>query len=429
MTMFFRLCVVSLLLCGWTLPVQSQSPIAKARERFSVCKELLDSGKGCAALKACEEGIAARDVGHLRSLADKARKACVKQTREERARRRAERACPQGQERIGSTCCWAGQTLDPVSQACTGAPSACPKGMQVDTVGMTCTDVPCEDGRSRVDGGHCCWPRQVYVDEQARCIGIPECPSGKEAVGEVCETAKPDQDKDGIEDDNDQCPTVAEDQDGFEDGDGCPEYDNDGDGICDAYFTRQLGLEDSSFEELTCSGFDGCPDVPEDLDGFEDGDGCAELDNDQDGIEDSKDLCVDVAGIPLHNGCPPPPDYTMMILGWSGVGAGVALLATGTGLMLSTVDDRETLNNPRFSTERGDIVVNLTEREARDLEDSIATKETAAVVTFGLGGAFLAAGTVLLILDVLDSESDVGMSVAPTDPEGQGAMMTVFGRW
>jgi hypothetical protein len=51
-----------------------------------------------------------------------------------------------------------------------------------------------------------------------------------------------DEDADGIADDRDECPTLAEDRDGFEDADGCPEADNDADGIVDAE--------------------DACPDVP-----------------------------------------------------------------------------------------------------------------------------------------------------------------------
>jgi len=42
-----------------------------------------------------------------------------------------------------------------------------------------------------------------------------------------------DQDQDGVPDDVDQCPELPEDRDGFEDQDGCPDWDNDGDGIPD----------------------------------------------------------------------------------------------------------------------------------------------------------------------------------------------------
>jgi OOP family OmpA-OmpF porin len=42
-----------------------------------------------------------------------------------------------------------------------------------------------------------------------------------------------DQDQDGVPDDVDQCPELPEDRDGFEDQDGCPDWDNDGDGVPD----------------------------------------------------------------------------------------------------------------------------------------------------------------------------------------------------
>ena len=53
---------------------------------------------------------------------------------------------------------------------------------------------------------------------------------------------------------------------------------------------------------------DGCPEIPEDKDGFEDSDGCPEIDNDDDGIIDKEDACRDVKGVesqdPKKNGCP-----------------------------------------------------------------------------------------------------------------------------
>ncbi len=80
-----------------------------------------------------------------------------------------------------------------------------------------------------------------------------------------------DNDMDGILDVNDMCPDDAEDFDGFEDEDGCPDVDRDGDGIMDMD--------------------DACPDQPEDPDGFEDEDGCPEFDNDGDGVLDNLDMC------------------------------------------------------------------------------------------------------------------------------------------
>jgi OOP family OmpA-OmpF porin len=80
-----------------------------------------------------------------------------------------------------------------------------------------------------------------------------------------------DTDGDGIANQNDGCPLLAEDRDDFEDADGCPDEDNDRD--------RRLDAEDK------------CPNKAEDLDGFEDDDGCPELDNDNDGIKDFDDRC------------------------------------------------------------------------------------------------------------------------------------------
>ena len=65
-----------------------------------------------------------------------------------------------------------------------------------------------------------------------------------------------DTDADGIADDADKCPDAAEDKDGFQDEDGCPDLDNDGDGFPDAQ--------------------DQCPNEAETINGFQDDDGCAD---------------------------------------------------------------------------------------------------------------------------------------------------------
>jgi outer membrane protein OmpA-like peptidoglycan-associated protein len=60
-------------------------------------------------------------------------------------------------------------------------------------------------------------------------------------------------------DDRDHCPPLAEDFDGFEDEDGCPDPDNDRDGIPDA-------LDKCQGEKETINGVDdddGCPDEGE----------------------------------------------------------------------------------------------------------------------------------------------------------------------
>lgn len=63
-----------------------------------------------------------------------------------------------------------------------------------------------------------------------------------------------DSDGDGLLDPDDKCPHEAEDKDGYQDDDGCPDPDNDGDKILDAV--------------------DSCPDEPEVENGVDDQDGC-----------------------------------------------------------------------------------------------------------------------------------------------------------
>lgn len=66
-----------------------------------------------------------------------------------------------------------------------------------------------------------------------------------------------DTDGDGIPDEQDQCPLMAEDWDGFQDFDGCPDLDNDRDGIPDIR--------------------DQCPNDPETYNGYYDFDGCPDV--------------------------------------------------------------------------------------------------------------------------------------------------------
>lgn len=165
-----------------------------------------------------------------------------------------------------------------------------------------------------------------------------------------------DEDADGIDDDEDGCPSLAEDKDGFTDSDGCPDFDNDGDGVLDADDRCPKELEDLDEvgDEDGCldpdddgdgildvgdacprepgpkqvdaklngcpprdSDKDGipdpndrCPARREDRDGFEDGDGCPDPDDDRDGIRDRDDSCPRAPGIarsdPQLHGCPSP---------------------------------------------------------------------------------------------------------------------------
>lgn len=155
--------------------------------------------------------------------------------------------------------------------------------------------------------------------------GIPNstdgCPQDREDQdGFEDEDGCPETDNDGdqIEDDKDKCPNEAEDIDSFQDDDGCPDPDDDGDGIEDGQDKCQREAEDlDGFQDE-----DGCPDLDndedgiedtkdqckndvEDFDGFQDEDGCPEEDNDLDGLKDGEDQCPNEPGLKSNNGCPP----------------------------------------------------------------------------------------------------------------------------
>lgn len=113
-----------------------------------------------------------------------------------------------------------------------------------------------------------------------------------------------DNDSDGKPDSTDKCPGEAEDDDGFADDDGCPDPDNDKDGIVDekdkcpneaedfdGYEDKDGCRDPDNDKDGVADSLDRCPNDPEDFDQYEDNDGCADIDNDKDGIPDLKDKC------------------------------------------------------------------------------------------------------------------------------------------
>ena len=98
-----------------------------------------------------------------------------------------------------------------------------------------------------------------------------------------------DRDGDGYLDPEDGCPDEPENFNGFKDEDGCPDDpDTDGDGLTDSV--------------------DSCVLEPEDTDQYLDEDGCPELDNDLDTVLDTDDKCPldpeDPDGFEDQDGCP-----------------------------------------------------------------------------------------------------------------------------
>jgi outer membrane protein OmpA-like peptidoglycan-associated protein len=94
-----------------------------------------------------------------------------------------------------------------------------------------------------------------------------------------CPDTIPDTDADGFDDLTDKCKDQAEDKDAFQDDDGCPDPDNDGDGVLD--------------------GKDKCPGTQ----GPVENNGCPDTDGDGDGLVDRLDNCPEEKGTEKNHGC------------------------------------------------------------------------------------------------------------------------------
>jgi len=103
---------------------------------------------------------------------------------------------------------------------------------------------------------------------------------------------------------------------------------------------------------------------------------------------------------------PRPPGSGMQVVGepagaspwqWVSLGVGVAMLAGGTALyLLGEADYQEIESAENYDT---GPVVQMTPKRAQELMDSAEAKQTAGWALFGVGGAAVAASTVLFILD------------------------------
>ena len=163
-------------------------------------------------------------------------------------------------------------------------------------------------------------PSTDYLDDISTGIGLDSYYTLMFGVS-ISPFLPSDEDKDGILDEFDACPQDPEDFDGFQDEDGCPDYDNDQDGIPDLQDACPNSAED--FDGFADSDGcpdpdndldgvldinDNCPDQAEDIDGYLDDDGCPDYDNDQDGIPDSTDGCPNQPetfnGFEDEDGCP-----------------------------------------------------------------------------------------------------------------------------
>ena len=119
--------------------------------------------------------------------------------------------------------------------------------------------------------------------------GVDKCPAIA-GLTELQGCPDGDDDKDGIPNLADKCPAQAENKNGFQDEDGCPDDpDTDKDGIVDSK--------------------DACPREPETVNRFKDTDGCPDVepDRDADTVVDRVDNCPDEPGTVANGGCKEAP--------------------------------------------------------------------------------------------------------------------------
>lgn len=166
-------------------------------------------------------------------------------------------------------------------------------------------------------------------------------------------------------DPTDRCPDAEEDEDVFEDDDGCPDPDNDGDAVLDV-------------DDL-------CPCHPEDVDGWEDSDGCPDPDDDGDRIPDACDRCPRDAerynGHCDEDGCPDRGavlliDCQIRILDRIGFTRGRSVLATVEGPRLDAIA-ASVSGNPQLErlTIRGHAHVSERGAEALALARATAVRD------------------------------------------------------
>ncbi|MDX9721766.1 MAG: hypothetical protein RBU37_13530 [Myxococcota bacterium] len=134
-------------------------------------------------------------------------------------------------------------------------------------------------------------------------------------------------------------------------------------------------------------------------------------------IEPEKRLRLELDAAPIVD-VPPEmeldePSPALAIAGWSSAGLGLALLATGTALHFVAEADRDEF---RDASRLNGVVQDLSQARAAELEAQANDTDTIAAICLGVGGAALAVGVTLLVLDWSSDErapSTLSLGLSP----------------
>ena len=267
----------------------------RARELYQSCLKLKNDNEVCDAVKACEAGLAEHSSPTLKKLTEEVKPLCEALT---------PKRCLPGREKSEETlgnCCWPGQYWK--RDACQGVPSSCPEHYNIDRRARRCRPKPCPAGQRHSGEGHCCWPGQRWSRSREQCIYQPRCPEGFRKSNRTCiPLGKCTAGKNWVSGGGCCWPgqTWSEANSVCEGSPACPPTHRREENECVV----------AAAEDQKDSDADGVPDVkdacvldPEDRDGFKDADGCPDPDNDEDGILDAQDKCPSISGDD-GEGCP-----------------------------------------------------------------------------------------------------------------------------
>ena len=131
----------------------------------------------------------------------------------------------------------------------------------------------------------------------------------------------------------------------------------------------------------------------------------------------------------------------LSVSGWSAVGLGVALAGTGVALHFVAESDRDNVRIPSKSIPEIGAITSVTQVEAQSIEQRADSMDTLAAVGAAVGGAVLATGVALLVMDALaeppvlstvevrDAEVGARWGVGGAPLPGGGMTLTATGRF